>query len=167
MCAGWTQNKTHKTSTPERKTNKWCTCVLPGSSFNLKFPRRPSPLKRMWKLLSTRKIFCVFEAGWRREGPLPPYLWTHTLRAGGKQDNPRSMPLSLSASPSPLKLTRKLQNTRWNFLRLRSKAAAHYEGPSLPSRVSMVLAFLEGLVLRSFSPKRLRTGPGPVLIFTI
>merc|ERR1719433_439272 len=35
------------------------------------------------------------------------------------------------------------------------------------ARVSTVLAFLEGPVLRSFSPKRLRTGPEPVLKFTI
>ena len=34
-------------------------------------------------------------------------------------------------------------------------------------RVSTVPAFLEGPVLRSFSPKRLRTGPGPVLKFSL
>ena len=41
------------------------------------------------------------------------------------------------------------------------------ELPEVMTRVSTVLAFLEGPVLRSFSPKRLRTGPGPVLKFTI
>ena len=45
--------------------------------------------------------------------------------------------------------------------------AMRYRTDRLTGRVSTVLAFLEGPVLRSFSPKRLRTGPGPVLKFTI
>ena len=35
------------------------------------------------------------------------------------------------------------------------------------SRVGTVLALMRGLVLRSFAPKRPRTGPRPVLRFTI
>ena len=34
-------------------------------------------------------------------------------------------------------------------------------------RVATVLALIRGPVLRSFGSKRLRTGPGPVLEFTI
>ena len=35
------------------------------------------------------------------------------------------------------------------------------------ARVGTVLALMRGLVQRSFAPKRLRTGPRPVLRFTI
>ena len=51
--------------------------------------------------------------------------------------------------------------------RLAGRRRATARRHKVNARVSTVLAFLEGPVLRSFSPKRLRTGPGPVLKFTI
>ena len=87
-------------------------------------------------------------------------FYEYILRERGRRDVDEDKDDSMCASlphvyspaqPARGTVSRRLRSTQYG---------------EIMTRVSTVLAFFKGPVLRSFSSKGLRTGPGPVLKFT-